>query len=86
VIVAFVASPIGVALQGGAGTLLLSPGPDLVRPEQQRTDDEASIQSELSTRPAVERRAGFPGHVGSREALCYVAIAILGIAGLLRRR
>ncbi|BBY80659.1 acyltransferase [Mycolicibacterium pulveris] len=87
IVVAFVIAPIGVAMQGGSpGKLLLSSGPIgyvvnncalLIK------------QSDISGTPLD---VPMPGEWDSSlwtlywEALCYIAIAILGITGLLRRR
>jgi peptidoglycan/LPS O-acetylase OafA/YrhL len=87
VVIAFVIAPISVAIQGGSpGGLLLSSGPIsyvinnfglLMR------------QSDISGTPLG---VPLPGEWDSSlwtlywEALCYIAIAVLGITGLLRRR
>ncbi|MEZ0355537.1 acyltransferase family protein [Mycobacterium sp. SA01] len=87
VVIAFVIAPISVAIQGGSpGRLLLSSGPIsyvlnnfglLMR------------QSDIAGTPLG---VPLPGEWDSSlwtlywEALCYIAIAVLGITGLLRRR
>ncbi|MBB3753008.1 peptidoglycan/LPS O-acetylase OafA/YrhL [Mycolicibacterium sp. BK634] len=87
VVIAFVIAPISVAIQGGSpGGLLLSSGPIsyvlnnfglLMR------------QSDIAGTPLG---VPLPGEWDSSlwtlywEALCYIAIAVLGITGLLRRR
>lgn len=87
IVIAFVIAPIGVALGGGSpGKLLLSPGPI-----QYVLNNFALLmrQSDVSGTPLG---VPLPGEWDSSlwtlywEALCYIAIAILGVAGLLRRR
>ncbi|BAX92328.1 acyltransferase [Mycobacterium shigaense] len=88
VVVAFVVAPIGVALLGGSGKDLVSSG--------------ASLQYVLVNMPAVgglqfdiagtPRGVPYPGFWDSSlwtliwEVFCYIAVALLGVAGLLRRR
>jgi peptidoglycan/LPS O-acetylase OafA/YrhL len=87
IIVAFVIAPIGVAIGGGSlGKLLLSPAPfQFVL----RNAGLMLQQNDIAGTPLGVPR---PGEWDSSlwtlywEALCYVAIAILGITGLLRRR
>jgi peptidoglycan/LPS O-acetylase OafA/YrhL len=86
-VIAFVIAPIGVAIQGGSpGKLLLSPGPI-----GYVLNNSALLikQGDISGTPIG---VPLPGEWDSSlwtlywEALCYIAIAILGITGLLRRR
>jgi len=87
IVVAFVIAPIGVAIQGGSPSkLLLSPGPI-----HYVLQNSALMikQNDVSGTPIG---IPLPGEWDSSlwtlywEALCYFAIAILGITGLLRRR
>lgn len=87
IVVAFVIAPIGVALAGGSpGKLLLSPGPI-----QYVLNNSALMikQNDISGTPLG---VPLPGEWDSSlwtlywEMLCYIAIAILGVTGLLRRR
>ncbi|OYN75037.1 acyltransferase family protein [Mycolicibacterium sphagni] len=87
VVVAFVIAPIGVAIQGGSpGKLLLSPGP-----VHYVLNNSALMikQNDISGTPLG---VPLPGEWDSSlwtlywEALCYIAIAILGVTGLIRRR
>jgi peptidoglycan/LPS O-acetylase OafA/YrhL len=87
IVIAFVIAPIGVAIQGGSpGKLLLSPGPI-----GYVLNNSALLikQGDISGTPIG---VPLPGEWDSSlwtlywEALCYIAIAILGITGLLRRR
>jgi peptidoglycan/LPS O-acetylase OafA/YrhL len=87
IVIAFVIAPIGVAIQGGSpGKLLLSPGPI-----GYVLNNSALLikQGDISGTPIG---VPLPGEWDSSlwtlywEALCYIAIALLGITGLLRRR
>lgn len=87
IVVAFVIAPIGVAIQGGSpGKLLLSPGPI-----QYVLNNSALLikQNDISGTPLG---VPLPGEWDSSlwtlywEMLCYIAIAVLGVTGLLRRR
>lgn len=88
VVVAFVAAPIGVAMQGGSAKHLVTSG--------------ASLQYVLINMPAVgglkfdiggtPSGVPYPGFWDSSlwtliwEMFCYIGVALLGVAGLLRRR
>lgn len=87
IVIAFVIAPIGVAIQGGSpGKLLQSPGPI-----GYVLNNSALLikQGDISGTPIG---VPLPGEWDSSlwtlywEALCYIAIALLGITGLLRRR
>lgn len=87
IVVAFVIAPIGVAIGGGSpGQLLLSSGP-----VQYVLNNSALMikQNDISGTPLG---VPLPGEWDSSlwtlywEMLCYIAIAVLGITGLLRRR
>ncbi|WP_328359283.1 acyltransferase [Mycobacterium sp. NBC_00419] len=87
VVIAFVIAPIATAIQGGSpGKLLLS-----LDPIQYVVRNSALLiqQNDIAGTPLGVPR---PGEWDSSlwtlywEALCYLAIAILGVTGLLRRR
>ena len=87
IVIAFVIAPIGVAIQGGSpGKLLLSPGPI-----GYVLNNSALLikQGDVSGTPiGVPLSGEWDSSLWTLywEALCYIAIAILGITGLLRRR
>jgi len=88
VVIAFVVAPIGVVMQGASATKLLLSG--------------APLQYVLINIPAVgglqfdiggtPRGVPYPGYWDSSlwtliwEVFCYIAVAALGVVGLLRRR
>jgi peptidoglycan/LPS O-acetylase OafA/YrhL len=88
VVIAFVVAPVGVTMQGGSATKLLLSG--------------APLQYVLINIPAVgglqfdiggtPTGVPYPGFWDSSlwtliwEVFCYIAVALLGVAGLLRRR
>nr|WP_082135773.1 acyltransferase [Mycobacterium sp. EPa45] len=87
IVIAFVIAPIGVAIQGGSpGRLLLSPAPI------QYVLNNFALMMRQSDVAGTPLGVPLPGEWDSSlwtlywEALCYIAIAILGITGLLRRR
>lgn len=87
IVVAFVIAPIGVAIQGGSpAKLLLSPAPiEYVLNNAVLNVYHASIDG-------TPRNVPFPGVWDGVlwtlifEFFCYIAIAIAGVAGLLKRR
>jgi peptidoglycan/LPS O-acetylase OafA/YrhL len=87
IVIAFVIAPIGVAIGGGSpGKLLLSPGPI-----HYVLNNFALMmkQSDVSGTPlGVPLPGEWDGSLWTLywEVLCYIAIALLGITGLLRRR
>jgi peptidoglycan/LPS O-acetylase OafA/YrhL len=87
VVTAFVIAPIGVAIQGGsAARLLLSSAPVKFVVKNSAV---AYVQFDIGGTP---RGIPFPGMWNGSlwtlqyEVLCYVAVAVLGIIGLLGRR
>ncbi|MGE2721067.1 acyltransferase family protein [Mycolicibacterium celeriflavum] len=87
IVTAFVAAPIGVAMQGGAaGRLLLSDAPiEFVL----KNSAVAILQPKVGTTPSgVPWPNGWNGSLWTLqwELFCYIGIAILGVAGLLTRR
>lgn len=87
IITAFVIAPIGVLLQGGSpGNLLHSSGPvQFVLNNAILNDHYASIDGTPNNVP-------FPGSWNGSlwtlafEVLCYIAVCVLGVVGLLKRR
>ncbi|OAN37602.1 acyltransferase family protein [Mycolicibacterium iranicum] len=87
VVVAFVIAPVAVGIQGGSpGRLLSSSGPiDYVL-------QNSALMVKLNNIDGTPLGVPRPGEWNSSlwtlywEALCYLAIAILGVLGLLRRR
>ena len=87
VVTAFVVAPIGVAIQGGsAARLLLSSAPVKFVVENSAV---AYVQFDIGGTP---RGIPFPGMWNGSlwtlqyEVLCYVAVAVLGLVGVLGRR
>ncbi|WP_081283604.1 acyltransferase family protein [Mycobacterium intracellulare] len=86
-VVAFVIAPIGVAIQGGSpAKLLLSPAPFLY------VLNNAVLNVYYAGIDGTPRNVPFPGVWDGVlwtlifEFLCYIAIAVCGVAGLLKRR
>ncbi|WP_297775117.1 acyltransferase [Mycobacterium sp.] len=87
IVVAFVIAPIGVAIQGGSAVkLLLSPGPIAY------VLNNAVLNVYHAGIDGTPRDVPFPGVWDGVlwtlifEFLCYVAVAVAGVAGLLKRR
>lgn len=87
VVVAFVIAPIGVAIQGGSpAKLLLSPAPF------QYVLNNAVLNVYFAGIDGTPRNVPFPGVWDGVlwtlifEFFCYIAIAVCGVAGLLKRR
>lgn len=86
-VVAFVIAPIGVAIQGGSpAKLLLSPAPFLY------VLNNAVLNVYYAGIDGTPRNVPFPGVWDGVlwtlifEFFCYIAIAVCGVAGLLKRR
>lgn len=86
-VVAFVIAPIGVAIQGGSAVrLLLSPAPITY------VLNNAVLNVYHAGIDGTPKNVPFPGVWDGVlwtlifESLCYVAIAVAGVAGLLKRR
>ncbi|MCA2265732.1 acyltransferase [Mycobacterium marseillense] len=87
VVVAFVIAPIGVAIQGGSpAKLLLSPAPF------EYVLNNAVLNVYFAGIDGTPRNVPFPGVWDGVlwtlifEFFCYIAIAVCGVAGLLKRR
>jgi len=87
ILTAFVIAPIAVAIQGGSAMrLLLSPAPILYVLKNSAV---AWLQPDIAGTPnGVPWPHGWDGSLWTLlwEVLCYIAIACLGILGLLKRR
>lgn len=88
VVVAFVVAPIGVAMQGGSAKDLVSSGAPL-QYVLTNIPTVGGLQFDIGGTP---RGVPYPGFWDSSlwtliwEVFCYIAVALLGVAGLLRRR
>jgi peptidoglycan/LPS O-acetylase OafA/YrhL len=87
VVTAFVIAPIGVAIQGGsAANLLLSTGPIEYVLENSAV---AYLRPDVGGTPrGVPVEGGWDGPLYTLiwEVMCYLAVAALGVVGLLKRR
>ncbi|HEY0228851.1 MAG TPA: acyltransferase [Mycobacterium sp.] len=88
IVTAFVVAPIGISLQGGSGLNLVRSGAPF-----------AYVLNNIPTVGGIQFDIGgtptgipYPGYWNSSiwtliwEVFCYIAIAVLGVVGLLRRR
>jgi len=88
IVTAFVVAPIGVSLQGGSAANLLRSGAPIAY-VLNNMPTVGGLQFDIGGTP---RGIPYPGYWNSSiwtliwEVFCYVAVAVLGVVGLLRRR